>query len=460
MKNQFILLTALVSSFGTSTVVLGDECSSIDLRAPGHAMENVAITNQEDLGVCWAHSATSAMEAKLKSQNKVSKQFQVSQLDAYLNYGGRQATAPSSPITDQVELAGDFCLMVEQLKAEGVCNQEQVDKNFNIFRQYDITNSKLMKGIDELGRNIEAWKAEKSSHWNKRIQNKLNLQTKLKGYFEDRIFHRLEQLEDKDAGLGVLGTEFHKATFDLKNFKTSLGQNSKTRASTQNQLNAIIAQIKNHPLGAQYLYWNEMALENEEATEALNFDRLSHLIYKDLLKEDFEHPKVKDTCERINNYFPAIKELSLDALAITSQIYPIEMLKALSKGLCKTRYHVDDAPNSKCVEIENKNKIMDLLDKNFHLGEDASPVGLTFDVRNLLEKPLRKGEVHSNHSSLIIGRKKIKSSCYYLIRNSWGKSCDEIKSSKVICENGELLISENDLMKHIISLQFPFGIKD
>jgi hypothetical protein len=460
MQNQLILLTALVSSFGTSAVVLGDECSSIDLRAPGHAMENVAITNQEDLGVCWAHSATSAMEAKLKSQSKVSKQFQISQLDAYLNYGGRQATAPSSPIAHQVGLNGDFCLLVEQLKAEGVCSQEQVDKKFNIYRQYDITNSKLMKGIDELGRNIEAWKAEKSSHWDINIQNKLNLQTKLQGYFEDRIFHHLEQLENKDPSLAGLGVDLNTASFALKNNKNSLGQNSKTRASTQNQLNAVVAQIKNHPLGAQYLYWNEMALENEEATEALSFDRLSHLIYKDLLKEDFEHPKVKDTCKRISNYFPAIEELSLDVLAITSQIYPIEMLKTLSKGLCKTRYHIDDAPNAKCVEIEDKNKMMDLLSKNFLLGKGASPVGLTFDVRNLLERPLRNGEVHSNHSSLIIGRKKIKSSCYYLIRNSWGESCDEIKSSKVICENGELFISESDLMKHIISLQFPFGIRD
>ncbi|MEO5969775.1 MAG: C1 family peptidase [Bdellovibrionia bacterium] len=460
MKNQFILLTAIVSSFGTSTVVLGDECSSVDLRAPGHAMENVAITNQEDLGVCWAHSATSAMEAKLKSQSKVSKQFQVSQLDAYLNYGGRQVTAPSSPIKDQVEQNGDFCLMVEQLKAEGVCSQEQVDKKFNIFRQYDITNSKLMKGIDELGRNLEAWKAEKSSHWNSIIQNKLNLQTELQGYFEDRIFHHLEQLENKDPGLAGLGVEFHLAASNLKKYKNSLGQNSKIRTSSQNQLNAVIAQIKNHPLGAQYLYWNEMALENEEATEAQKFDRLSHLIYKDLLKGDFEHPKVKDTCKRISNYFPAIEELSLDALAITSQIYPIEMLKTLSKGLCKTRYRIDDAPNAKCIEIEDKNRIMDLLNKNFLLGKDASPVGLTFDVRNLLERPLRTGEVDTHHSSLIIGRKKIKNSCYYLIRNSWGESCDGIKSSKVICENGELLISEDDLMKHIISLQFPFGTKD
>lgn len=56
------------------------------------------------------------------------------------------------------------------------------------------------------------------------------------------------------------------------------------------------------------------------------------------------------------------------------------------------------------------------------------------------------------HANLVIGRRKSGTKCQYLLRNSWGSDCDSYAST-LNCENGNIWIDEEILMKNAISLQ-------
>ncbi|WP_413580382.1 hypothetical protein [Bdellovibrio sp. HCB288] len=59
----------------------------------------------------------------------------------------------------------------------------------------------------------------------------------------------------------------------------------------------------------------------------------------------------------------------------------------------------------------------------------------------------------AGHASTIVGRKKIGNSCYYMVRNSWGKSCDYRKDIICLPEQGAYLVHASkmkDMAKKLI----------
>ena len=54
-----------------------------------------------------------------------------------------------------------------------------------------------------------------------------------------------------------------------------------------------------------------------------------------------------------------------------------------------------------------------------------------------------------NHSSTIVGRRFKNGDCQYLIRNSWGTSCDYYQDANTNCDNGNVWVSEDALKTHI-----------
>jgi hypothetical protein len=59
----------------------------------------------------------------------------------------------------------------------------------------------------------------------------------------------------------------------------------------------------------------------------------------------------------------------------------------------------------------------------------------------------------AGHASTIVGRKKVGNACYYMVRNSWGTSCDYRKGIICLKEQGSYLVHENtmkDMAKKLI----------
>jgi hypothetical protein len=57
------------------------------------------------------------------------------------------------------------------------------------------------------------------------------------------------------------------------------------------------------------------------------------------------------------------------------------------------------------------------------------------------------------HMSLLIARKQENNKCYYLIRNSWGSSCDTYAKTGWECKNGDTWVDEDTVASNLDELQ-------
>lgn len=99
---------------------------------------------------------------------------------------------------------------------------------------------------------------------------------------------------------------------------------------------------------------------------------------------------------------------------------------------------------------ESEKGLFDSLDYALDHGRVAA-IGYS---ANLIMKP-EPGEedAHSDHSSTIVGRKRIGGACHYLIRNTWGSDCSiYLPKHRSKCKAGNIWVSGADLKESLYSV--------
>jgi hypothetical protein len=99
---------------------------------------------------------------------------------------------------------------------------------------------------------------------------------------------------------------------------------------------------------------------------------------------------------------------------------------------------------------ESEKALLDSLDQAL----DNHRVAAIGYSANLIMKP-EPGDKdqHGDHSSTIVGRKKIGGSCHYLIRNTWGESCSiYLPKFRRRCEAGNVWVSGDELKDSLYSV--------
>lgn len=102
---------------------------------------------------------------------------------------------------------------------------------------------------------------------------------------------------------------------------------------------------------------------------------------------------------------------------------------------------LDDSPSG----IDQKKEI---IHKNLTTGKI---IGIAYNPGMMMtEDP----GIHAAHASTIIGQKSKNGKCFFQVRNTWGSSCEKIKSSPdVHCEHGgSIWVSEDTLLPSLTSV--------
>lgn len=104
-------------------------------------------------------------------------------------------------------------------------------------------------------------------------------------------------------------------------------------------------------------------------------------------------------------------------------------------------------------DLSDQKKLSEMIDAQLDKNNIA---GIGYDARPLISQQFeREGSEQFMHGSIVVGRRfnKKSNSCEYLIRNSWGKSCETYRSP-LDCEEGNVWIPKEDLMKGLINVTY------
>nr|WP_295905428.1 C1 family peptidase [uncultured Bdellovibrio sp.] len=127
---------------------------------------------------------------------------------------------------------------------------------------------------------------------------------------------------------------------------------------------------------------------------------------------------------------------------------PWRVVAKLQSKNCPTRYSAGFGENDVTAET-NKTKIPQVIKNQFDL---KKPVMISYPIKLIMKKhPTADGM----HASVLVGRKfnaKTKK-CEYLIRNSFGRSCDGYNKS-LKCESGNIWVAENDLFESVADITY------
>ncbi len=176
-------------------------------------------------------------------------------------------------------------------------------------------------------------------------------------------------------------------------------------------------------------------------------------IIKSIEKMHDAHEKVTTTCQ-LGGIPSVFKNLSADEIQKVlnaPKLSAFQMILELQNQNCKNRIKPDK-------KLRMRGGLRDgydtLLDIDAQLNK-SNPVSYNYDANFLLPPSERSGI--ANHYSSIVGRRfdKKTNSCQYLIRNSWGRSCNiyppPLDSQ---CEEGNIWVDEETIGKSVIGIHY------
>lgn len=204
----------------------------------------------------------------------------------------------------------------------------------------------------------------------------------------------------------------------------------------------------------------------------------------DLPSNDFKFCAHKRYNDFLNNLISVVREKKLDQELSSNQCFGAD-LEAAFPGLniSMIRNHVNKAGSKKLVEFLYTHQctklsfpgikinpvtvsssrfeasvLLKTLDEQITKG---SPAGIGYDYNKLNDEPGTGG-----HGSLVVGRRTNPESqaCEYLVRNSWGKNCEQTEGAGLSCHkncdtngcrySGHFWVSDERLKKSIIGVTY------
>jgi hypothetical protein len=464
------------------------DCSDIDLRKPGYPMHDVGIRNQGKLGTCFAHSATSHYEAVLGLTGKKPQGFSPSIMATYIDHKNKLETTDRIYFEKLPALyrGGQFCQTYQILQAQGACNAEDLEKRFEDPKTHHSsgTGEQFIENFLKFYEDHHENYSKDMNHREKVIeqitkQNQLRLNSKIENIRATPEYTRINQEIDKSEAVYAAQQEKCEAlkaeakqnptrTLIVQPHIKKLESEIELTFTHLEKLNNELSQYRDG-LGYARLLSEKINLYREKPT--IEPEKKDLLIYQ-ILKAHSEQTYSKDKENSINKKVIITNEAicklsamsSFDSekrfLAMLDKILqeptPIHYLSKIVAQLCHNRVKLpDNWKNANCETVEDRELFTKILDDEFGKGQFSLPIEIVY-----YPEVLRSGKAYDSntdseqgtHSSLIIGRKKVNNSCYYLIRNSWGTDCDQYHSSGWECDKGDIYVEESALFRNTIQL--------
>ena len=166
--------------------------------------------------------------------------------------------------------------------------------------------------------------------------------------------------------------------------------------------------------------------------------------YRDLYASAYyrNDPKHKSLCaaqaSKYRKFFPATSPTEI--LAVLNTEPPWRVVHKLFGMNCQQRRPAGISPGE--IGLARKPDIGKVLNQELEQGQ---PVGIGYNIE-LITARKNANNGFGMHGSTIVGRKfdAKTGNCQYLLRNTWGRSCDGYRGWK--CEAGHLWVNEDALL--------------
>lgn len=256
------------------------------------------------------------------------------------------------------------------------------------------------------------------------------------------------------------------AAADMMTFKT--GQNPRVSAAeiasqyiateTKNQTSKSVAWLSDKRYDGGYIHralglvaQNGICSEKQIPSEVNAGPAISQA-YHDLYasayyKTQYAHASLCDTmAAKYRKFFPSIAPAEI--LRILNTEAPQHVVQTLQQRSCPQKKASPIQPGNVGIEPD-QTKFAETLEREMDQGE---PLGLGYRVELIVAN--NQGALAQNHAGTIVGRKFDAKSgkCQYLLRNTWGRSCDGYR--KWPCDAGNLWITEEHLIAYSNSVTY------
>lgn len=147
--------------------------------------------------------------------------------------------------------------------------------------------------------------------------------------------------------------------------------------------------------------------------------------------------------------FPGVSKVTF--FATLAALKKDQIFYAFTERACENkRIAVNDQLKVKYYVV-NKH-VFNVIDEQL---EKGNIVGFDYDGEILENIDVKARKLDSLHASSIVGRRfnSVKNSCEYLVRNSYGSSCEKY-DPRIACDNGNLWLDKNLIQKHMYDLVY------
>ncbi|WP_413575925.1 C1 family peptidase [Bdellovibrio sp. HCB290] len=146
----------------------------------------------------------------------------------------------------------------------------------------------------------------------------------------------------------------------------------------------------------------------------------------------------------VKTLFPNLSPNEMAAVVQKSK--STNLIKNLANASCKKRFHIKYETWIAQKDADNPMELMDSIDQQL---SNKNPVAITYDASGLINR--RDFEEYKSHASNLVGRRfnEKTGQCEYLLRNSWGRSCDQY-DFHYSCKEGNVWVPKTDLIKRTV----------
>ena len=392
------------------------KCIPFNLRKSGYSMANVKVSNQGDLGTCYAHTTVKRVEALLKSTKSVSSDFQSSVLDFYtsykaVNYVNEVSGTQASDLYDWGDMP---CVEFALAFKNGLCAKSLLESN------------KEFKSVPKDQSDSEAIKIILRS---------------IESHLEPDEVHVDRESQQDHSRLGQKKNEKNAENLSLAPTR----ENLKILRDRINELN-IQLRASEDP-------FQDIALSGEidrlEKEQKLLLNRVS--LYEDHISSCASGPqaisgafvKLQDDIKRIMGESEV--QGKPEDLAGKAKIKLMIVKKWVDFKCNGKRKFSSVAPS--CRQ-EGPDKFRERLNEVAALGKKALPIQITHKMGVLTPWSTSPNGLHS---SLVVGQYEKEGECFIQIQNSWGSDCRNKYHGALECKDGIIDVPATELMRSIVS---------
>jgi hypothetical protein len=164
--------------------------------------------------------------------------------------------------------------------------------------------------------------------------------------------------------------------------------------------------------------------------------------------KDIRKGTCNDLCQKsfdqlVEGFFPATPPATMKKYLLANRDVSLEDV---------VFYFLDSSCRSKSIRLRNDLDYKTWGKKTHPFDSINDQIDWLLNRRKLISMEYDASEITdvggifgAGHASTIVGRKKIGNACYYMVRNSWGTSCDYRKGIICLKEQGSYLVHENTM---------------